>query len=378
MLILTALGILFCLAYVVLSLAFLTGTETHDVRSGAGEEPPRVSVVIAARNEARNLRRCVASVMAQVYPPDRFDVMVVDDRSSDGTPELLREMSSSYPKLRSIRIKDDPPELAGKENALAVGIEATSGEVILIIDADCRVPPLWIREMVAEFRNGVGLVAGMSIPRGGSLFTRLQSADLLYLLTLAGGAIGIGRPVSILGNNFGFTREAYLRVGGFRGVGFSITEDLALMNAINSRTEFKTGFCWSPEAIAESIAPENPGEFFSQRLRWALGGLKSGLAATSVMTIAFGLRLTALLLLGLSPAGAAPLSVPLGILAASSATDLLVLIKGALISRRFDLIPLFPLLVPFQFIYNLIIGAAVALGLRTVNWKGRVYGPDPL
>ncbi len=376
--ILISVAVLICLAYVVLSFAFLLGTGERKSQIREREELPRVSVVIAARDEAGNLRRCIDSVMAQDYPSDRFDVTVVDDRSSDGTPELLGEMSELYPDLRLLRIDNEPAELAGKQNAMAAGIERSSGELILIIDADCRVSPSWMSEMAARFEDGVGLIAGIAIPRDGGLFTKLQTADLLYLLTLAGGAVGIGRPVSILGNNFGFTREAYLKVEGFGKVGFSITEDLALMNAINSRTDLKVGFCWSPGAVAESLAPGNLREFFSQRLRWALGGLRSGLPSISVMTIAFALRISLLLLFGLHLAGIISPNVPIGILIAYSTADLSVLIRGAFISQRYDLLPMFPLLVSFQFFYNLYIGIAVIFGKRNVGWKGRSYGSDPV
>ena len=111
-----------------------------------------------------------------------------------------------------------------------------SGEIILVTDADCQVNPGWAEAIVAHFTPETGMVGGVTLleyPKDDSGFwARLQALDWLFLQAIASGMTGAGRPVSILGNNFAFRRAAYDETGGFRRIGFSLTEDMALMQAI--------------------------------------------------------------------------------------------------------------------------------------------------
>ena len=95
-------------------------------------DPPKVSVVIPARNEARNIERCLRSVLANDYP--RFEVVVVDDQSSDGTGEIARSVSAGDPRARVIDTGSPPEGWFGKQWACQTGAGATDGEIILFAD----------------------------------------------------------------------------------------------------------------------------------------------------------------------------------------------------------------------------------------------------
>src|SRR5215469_3798596 len=117
-----------------------------DALSAASHQPapdpatwPTVSIVVPARNEERNIRRCVESLLAQDYP--RFDVIVVDDASTDATPRLLDDLRQSHPhgdRLRVVRVDALPPGWAGKPHALHTGASIAEGDWLLFTDADTQ------------------------------------------------------------------------------------------------------------------------------------------------------------------------------------------------------------------------------------------------
>lgn len=111
------------------------------------EPPPPVSIVVPARNEERAVRRAVESFCLQDYPD--FEVVVVDDCSTDGTPRILDELSSRFPCLKVVRGTDPPPGWLGRLNALERGREKTSGEWLLFVDADVTLAPDALRKAVS-------------------------------------------------------------------------------------------------------------------------------------------------------------------------------------------------------------------------------------
>ncbi|MBL7797807.1 MAG: glycosyltransferase, partial [Saprospiraceae bacterium] len=109
----------------------------------------KLSVLICARNEAENLRKNLPAVLEQQYPD--FEVLVVDDDSTDDTPAVLHFFQEKYPCLRVLRIS--PKTTPGKKHALAQGIAAARHEHLVFTDADCRpAGPEWLEVLSFEFR----------------------------------------------------------------------------------------------------------------------------------------------------------------------------------------------------------------------------------
>jgi cellulose synthase/poly-beta-1,6-N-acetylglucosamine synthase-like glycosyltransferase len=103
-------------------------------------------------------------------------------------------------------------------------------------------------------------------------FNKIQNLDWAYLLSTAAGTAGLGIPLTCMGNNFAFRRAAYEQVGGYQGVGFSVTEDFALLKAMAQRTHWKIRFAIDRECLAKTKPMKTWRDFFSQRKRWAVGG----------------------------------------------------------------------------------------------------------
>ncbi|RMF60847.1 MAG: glycosyltransferase, partial [Calditrichaeota bacterium] len=153
---------------------------------------PRVSVVVAARNEAKNIGSCLQALLRQTYPRDLTEIIVVDDRSTDETPQLISVYQQRNPGLLlSKRLTAPEPGVSPKKRALQEGIVLASGEIIQTTDADCVPPPRWIEQTVALFTAEVGIVIGPApfFP-GPSLASKILALDNLAAAFVAAGGAG--------------------------------------------------------------------------------------------------------------------------------------------------------------------------------------------
>ena len=128
------LGLIAIVALAQLAWGYLNIPSLQDAPPLRGERAPSVSIVVAARNEERHIDAAVRSLLAQSYA--RLELIVVDDRSDDRTPAVLRDLATVHPHLRVVRVDDLPDGWLGKNNALQVGAAAASGEILLFADAD--------------------------------------------------------------------------------------------------------------------------------------------------------------------------------------------------------------------------------------------------
>jgi biofilm PGA synthesis N-glycosyltransferase PgaC len=174
-----------------------------------------VSVVIAARNEAQNLSRFLPSILSQDYPD--FEVIVINDCSSDGSDIILMEMQTNHPQLKVVTITEHDRFKTGKKFALTLGIKAAANEHLLFTDADC-VPSSdqWIRLMARNFTPETELILGYSpYKREGGLmntFIRFETlkTGMNYLSAALGGDAYMG-----IGRNMAYTKTLFFKSKGF-------------------------------------------------------------------------------------------------------------------------------------------------------------------
>jgi len=360
--------------YVLASLALLCGIFRQN--HARTTRQPLVSVLIAARNEEKRLPSCLESLLNSSYPAGKFEILVIDDRSTDQTRRIAENFSRQNPHVRVIPIHQRLENMSGKASALCQGMEHARGEIILMTDADCRVPPNWMAQMAGYFIPGVGLAGGFTLLSEGnkktSLFANVQTLDWIYLLTIGAGAAGLGRPLSIIGNNFAFRRAAYEAVGGYKKIGFSIIEDFALMRAIDKQTGWQIIFPLDPQLVVASEPAKTWREFYEQRQRWAAGGKEAGGLAQAFMLAAFLGHLACFVAAFISTALAVSCFLIL------TGCDFLLLWQS---TRRLaprtagELLRIFPLFEIYYFLYSFFFAPTVLLP-ATVRWKGVQYRWD--
>ena len=200
---------------------------------------PLVSVIIPARNEAENIARCVRSVLTAAYAP--FEVIVVDDRSSDGTGEIVERLAATAEaggRLRLLRGAELPPGWFGKPWAVVQGHRAARGEVLLFTDADtAHTPQLLPRTVAVLEREQVDLVSLLARQEMVSFWERLvQPHVFLALASRVGDLRRVCRTRvvwdAIAAGQYILTRRAaYEAVGTHEVVRNTVTEDVALAQA---------------------------------------------------------------------------------------------------------------------------------------------------
>src|SRR5882672_1591126 len=191
---------------------------------------PLVSVIIPARNEARNIERCVGSILAATYPS--IEVIVVDDRSTDGTGDLVERMGAS---VRLVRGAELPPGWFGKQWALVQGYRVARGELLVFADADTKhEPQLIARAVTARATERADLFS--VIPRQ-EMVTFWERLIQPHVFVALGARVGDLRRVNrtrtewnaIANGQFLLvTRESYQAVGTHEAVKHSVADDLML------------------------------------------------------------------------------------------------------------------------------------------------------
>lgn len=280
------------IAFSLRGIIFVFGAyrERQNINHKTIETFPSVSVVVPARNEQTNIKNCLHSVYKNKYPHDKFEIIAVNDRSTDDTLEILEKLKEEIPNLKIVNIKSeaDKDNLQGKPGALQAGINVAQGDIILMTDADCIVDEKWIRTLVSQYTSeNIGLVASFTNVTGNKIFDRIQAIEWTYLHTMACAGIGLNQPLGCYGNNLSIRKKVFDQIGGYKKIKFSVTEDLALLQTVH-RAGYKIHYLIHENADVDTYACSTVREYLKQRHRWAVGGLDLGWrAAIFIISSAF-------------------------------------------------------------------------------------------
>ncbi|MDK2910874.1 MAG: poly-beta,6-N-acetyl-D-glucosamine synthase [Bacteroidales bacterium] len=227
-------------------------------------EWPKVSILIAARNEAHHLPGLLHDLMKVDYPKECLEIIIADDHSSDETAKV----ASSFAGIKVIQPDGIQFSFEGKKEALKSVVKISTGEIILFTDADCRVKRGWVKAMVAPFAQPhIHMVAGPVTLDGNPL----MELEFLSLAGCTGGSIGAGLPIMSNGASLAFRRDTWLHLSySAFGNQLSSGDDVFMMMAvIKHKGNSSVAWCHAKEAIVNTPAPNTLGDFFMQRLRWA-------------------------------------------------------------------------------------------------------------
>jgi cellulose synthase/poly-beta-1,6-N-acetylglucosamine synthase-like glycosyltransferase len=231
---------------------------------------PDVSVIIAVRNERKNILNTLSDLILQDYPTDQFEILIVNDHSEDGTVKLVQTFIDQNKNIR-IRLIDSSG--IGKKEAIEEGVNNSDNELIVTTDGDCNPGSHWLRHMVAHQQHkGVKMVVGPVV-----YFEKkgvLQKFFLLEFISLAAsgaGSLGMGLPLMANGANMLFAKQTYKSVINEQaGSSFASGDDVFLLHAITKKFGTSSvSFIKDPLSIVFTESPGNVKSFLSQRKRWA-------------------------------------------------------------------------------------------------------------
>jgi cellulose synthase/poly-beta-1,6-N-acetylglucosamine synthase-like glycosyltransferase len=327
---------------------------------------PLCTVLVCARDEEHNIERCLTSLSQLEYPIDRVEVLIVDDKSTDRTPDILRDWQRRMPNLTVLRTGEEIAHLRGKVNALTQGLDAARGEFVMITDADSSVPPNWVRRYLQYYSDQTGMVASITLLDVHNFWNGLESMDWAYTLGIAMASANINIPLSVIGNNISVRREAYEDVGGYRKIPFSVTEDFALFQAIWHKEPWTVKFPAHEDLTVRSEATPNFKSWWRQKQRWVKGG--QGLKGVGYLIVGLGLFGNVALMLALF---LLPLPAAIATILIKLSADLLVVLPVLARTRMMILLKYFLAYEIYLTFYVLCI--PIMLSQKKVKWKGRVY-----
>jgi cellulose synthase/poly-beta-1,6-N-acetylglucosamine synthase-like glycosyltransferase len=233
---------------------------------------PKVSILIAARDEEATIERCLRALAQLNYPASQLEILIGDDASTDDTMALVQRFIADKPQFRLLPIRQKLGTARGKSNVLAHLCRAATADTFLITDADMAMAPDWVQTMLAAAPEGVGVVTGITTASG-NLFGRLQGLDWLFGLNLIRVLTDLGLPITAVGNNMLVTRAAYESIGGYEALAFSITEDLQLFEQI-VRQGWGFRNIIMPQALGISVPQPTVRHLLRQRKRWMKGAVR--------------------------------------------------------------------------------------------------------
>jgi cellulose synthase/poly-beta-1,6-N-acetylglucosamine synthase-like glycosyltransferase len=250
-----------------------------------------VSVVVPARNEAKNIVACLEAVRLGGYPAGLLEIIVVDDHSTD----LTAALAAAVPGTTVLRLADYADSAVAlnsyKKKALETGIASARGELIVTTDADCVAAPGWLPALVSAYAHGeVNALCGpVLFFRETNQLQRFQALDFLGMMGITGAGIHLEFHQMGNGANLAFPKRAFEAVGGYSGADHLASgDDMFLLQKIAARFPGTVVFVKSRDAVVQTEAMPDLRSLIRQRVRW---GTKNAALPDWKIRIALGMVL---------------------------------------------------------------------------------------
>jgi cellulose synthase/poly-beta-1,6-N-acetylglucosamine synthase-like glycosyltransferase len=225
-----------------------------------------ISIIVSLRNEMENIDALVESLKNLDYPIEKFEAILVDDNSTDGTYEKLKTKTNT---LKNYSVKElKTAGGSGKREALAFGIRNSNYPSILITDADCRPQSDWLKVCSKKFNSGYDMIFGIApfyqhkqLVGKIACFENLRGSLLSFSIAL------LGFPYTAAARNFGFTKKTFELIGGYTKTRDTISgdDDLLLREAVKNK--MKIGAVTGSGSLVYSETKKTFREYFQQKAR---------------------------------------------------------------------------------------------------------------
>ncbi len=228
-------------------------------------EKKQISVVIAARNEANNIIECLNSLLIQNYNKNDFEIIVIDDNSTDNTSSLVKQ----FIKLADIDVKlYSLDNKTSKKEALKLGVQKSKYSVIATTDADCVVPEKWLHHISNQFNNEIDMLIGPVIFKNNKGFlSAFQTLDMLAIQGLEFGTLYFKAPILNNAANLSYSKQKFTSLNGYDDYKTPSGDDVFLLKKFKSLDS--VGGILSKEFIVETKAINTVKSFVNQRIRWS-------------------------------------------------------------------------------------------------------------
>lgn len=332
----------------------------------------KVSIIVTARNEESKIEACLRDILAQDYPEDLIELLVMDDHSTDKTADVAESIQDK--RLKVTRLYDDKVLVAYKKRAITEAIKMSTGSLIITTDADCRMGKLWLASIVNEYEQGdFKFISGpVAYFDESNFFQKLQTAEFFYLIGIGASCLGNKIPGNCNGANIAYEKAVFNEVGGYKGIDdIASGDDELLLHKIMAIYPNQITFLKSKDALVQTAAKETWAEFIAQRRRWASKATRY--KSKYLTAIALGIFVVSLALL---------IAIPVAVFVPALWTTILIcfalkmpfdMFFGGMIAVFFGkgkFIPYGFLVIPIHPIYFILVG--ILAQRKQYEWKGRM------
>jgi cellulose synthase/poly-beta-1,6-N-acetylglucosamine synthase-like glycosyltransferase len=350
-----------------------------------------LSIIIPARNEENNIGACIQSIVNQSYPKNLYEIIVVDDHSTDATASIVKR--SNQPNIKCVALKNfiGNETNSYKKKGIEVGIAQANGELIITTDADCIAPPNWLQTISSfyEEKKPDLIVMPVSIlhsPVGEGLGMRwfieiFQALDFMTLQGITSAAVHKKIHSMCNGANLAYTKKAFNAVNGFAGINkIASGDDMLLMHKIYTQNKNGIAYLKSKDVIVQTAPVNTIKDFFNQRIRWASKADKyddKRMLPVLILVYLFNVLLAIIPLFAVVHSGKYSIfNIQYSIIQLWSwlllfkiLVEIVFLIPVAKFFSKQSLLFLFPIMQPFHIVYTVIAGWLGKFG--SYSWKGR-------
>ena len=233
------------------------------------------TILIPARNEAENIGMLLQSIIQQEYPIDLWEVIVIDDFSTDATTKIVLQIANLYPNIQLVelsKVLQGTQLNSYKKKAIETGISMAKNDWIVTTDADCLAPKEWLATFDAYIQEKNPVFAGgpVAFTNDGSVLQTFQCIDVMALQGITAAAVSAGLHAMCNGANLTYRKDVFYEVNGFKGIdNIASGDDMLLMNKIKALYPDRMGYVFSPKAIIRTEPMHTLSAFINQRIRWA-------------------------------------------------------------------------------------------------------------
>jgi cellulose synthase/poly-beta-1,6-N-acetylglucosamine synthase-like glycosyltransferase len=264
---------IFLLIYFSMCLYLRIGLDKND-QSAHNLKCPFVSVIISARNEQEHIGQCLRLLCQQNYPSDKFEIILIDDNSTDTTLSVARQFAALHDKVLIMQNNTDSRWKSSKKEALKKAIPHAKGNIILMVDADCSPPPNWMKTMTSLYDTTIGLIAGFSpqVSNTNFLWHNFLIIDSMAAAVVAAGSMGWNRGITCTGRNLSFRIQTFQDIDGYNSLPDSVSGDDDFLLQHVAKSDWHIKYALKKDTIIPAQGPNNFFEFIKQKQRHLSSG----------------------------------------------------------------------------------------------------------
>jgi len=369
-------AILISIIYSALILAFIIGFKNINVfKNRYLVSKNTFSIVIAFRNEAKNLPTLLQSLSKLYYPTNLFEILLINDNSTDEFESIITGFTKLYPQLNISLYKNKIETSSPKKDAITIGIKQSKFEWIVTTDADCIIPTNWIQlfNQFIEEKQALFISAPVKFKSKPSFLFHFQNLNFISLIGSAVGGFGIKKPFMCNGANLCYKKQLFIELDGFLGNETIVSgDDIFLLEKMIEKYPERVHFLKSEEATVLTQSEPTWKQFMHQQIRWA----SKSSSYTNVFSKFIGITILSenlLILITTIFTIFNPIywKVLLFILIQKLIIDFILLLKTAQFFKQFNSLGYFPLISLLYPFYILIISFLSMF--KKYEWKGRLF-----